>query len=390
MAEAEFDEELLMPEELLEARFNQVNSGLFGLIHTGENKTLWSSPSAIALDLQTLKPEGKHQAGEQGFARNEKLYSSWFAVLWQTESGNEIPLVFTVLETTAPTVAQLGSLRRSLILWLGGTTLVLLLCQLLVLLWGLRPLRHLADEITQIEAGEKESLEGDYPSEIQALTNNLNSLLRVEKQRQERTRNTLADLAHSLKTPLAVIRTADPKSSDFSEQVNAQTNQMEKIVSYQLQRASGGSHNLMRHIPVLDTAARLQQTLLKVYAEKSLQIALEIPPACQFRGDERDLMELLGNLMENACKYGHKQIKVSATGRGVSLAIAVEDDGPGIPTALRERILQRGARADNSAPGQGIGLAVAMDIAASYGGSIHVGQSPLGGAQISVTFATET
>lgn len=388
MAEAEFDAELTMPEQLLEARFNQINSGLFGVVRSKGNSVLWSSPSAVATDLQSLQPADNPAAGEQGFAKDGNLYSYWFSVLWQTESGEEIPLVFTVLETTAPTAAQLASLRRSLILWLGGTTFVLLICQLLVLHWGLRPLRDLADEITQIESGEKDRLEGSYPREIQALTNNLNSLLQVEKQRSERTRNTLADLAHSLKTPLAVIRSADPKSPDFGEQVNSQTNQMEQIVSYQLQRASGGSHNLMRHIPVRETATRVQKTLAKVYADKALQISLNIPSSCQFRGDERDLMELLGNLMENACKYGRSQVKVSASGRGTTLNISVEDDGPGIPTALRERILQRGIRADSSTPGQGIGLAVAMDIASSYGGSIEVTHSAIGGACLRVHFST--
>lgn len=389
MAEADFEQTLLMPEQLLEARFNQVNSGLFAMVNRVGGDILWTSPSALTTQLQSLRlHEDQIPAGQQAFSRDAQLYRYSWSVLWQTESGVDAPLVFTVLETTAPTAAQLASLRTSLVLWLGGGTIALVLCQMLVLLWGLRPLRELASDIASIEAGDQEKLSGPYPREVQVLTDNLGSLLRVEKQRRERTRNTLSDLAHSLKTPLAVIRNANANSTDYAAQVAEQANHMEHIVSYQLQRAAGGSHNLLRLIPVAATAERLQQSLLKVYAQKSLQIELDIAPDSQFRGDERDLMELLGNLLDNACKYGHQQACVRATGVGAQLQIFVEDDGDGIPAALREGITERGARADSTRPGQGIGLAVALDIANSYGGTLVIDDSDLGGARITVRFDT--
>lgn len=388
MAEADFSDTLAMPDELLEARFNQVNSGLFGLVSTTDGAILWRSPSSVATQLPVQASQNSQRApGEQGFAKSQDLYTHWYSVLWQTELGNDVPLVFSALESTAPVQAQLSSLRSSLIFWLGGTTLALLALQALVLLWGLRPLRELASDIAQIEAGEAESLQGQYPSEVKPLTTNLNSLLVAERKRRERTRNTLADLAHSLKTPLAVIRSADAQELNFAKLVNDQSDQMEKIVSYQLQRASTGTHNLLQLISVQDTADRLKATLSKVYAQKSLNISLDISADSKFRGEERDLMELLGTLMDNASKYGQTKIQVTASGAGEQLIIVVDDDGPGVPPQLRQSILARGARADMTKPGQGIGLAIAKDIAASYGARMAILDSPLGGAQVSIHFS---
>jgi two-component system sensor histidine kinase PhoQ len=387
MAEAEYNAALSMPEALLESRFNQVNSGLFGLISAPDGNVLWRSRSAIAISAAAF-PEGGQpiRAGERGFSASADFYHAWYAVLWQTENGDEVPLVFSVLETTAPTMAQLATLRSSLLLWLGATTLVLLALQVAVLVWGLRPLRELASDIALIEAGEGNRLDGDYPREVQPVTDNLNSLLQAEQQRRERTRNTLGDLAHSLKTPLAVIRSADSGQPEFAALVSEQSDRMEQIIDYQLQRASGAGHSLLRLIPLLPVATRLRDTLAKVYAGKSLDIQLAVPANARFRGDERDLMELLGNLMENACKYGRETIQVTATGDGDDLEIAIEDDGPGIPPEARDTLLARGARADQTQPGQGIGLAVAADIAASYGARLDIGVSDLGGARITIGF----
>ncbi len=388
LAEADYQQQLQMPEVLLEPRFNLPNSGLYASIRDLQGDILWQSPSAITFDLDaTVLGSAQLARGEREFVRIQDWYRYRWAVLWQTTAGKEVPLEFAVLETTRPATAQLGSFRRSLWLWLGGATLALLACQVLVLLWGLRPLRELAQDITRIETGAKESLGGPYPLEVQTLTDNLTRLINVERKRRERTRNTLSDLAHSLKTPLAVMRNTDADSPEFRQQVVQQSQRMEEIISYQLQRASGGSHNLLRLIPVAPEAKRLATTLEKVYVDKGVKITLNIEQNCQFRGDERDLLELLGNLMDNACKYGRTQVQVAATGLGRTLRIIVADDGEGIAPEVRESVQQRGTRADSARPGQGIGLAVASDIAQSYGGRLSIGNSALGGAEVSATFA---
>jgi two-component system sensor histidine kinase PhoQ len=290
-----------------------------------------------------------------------------------------------VLETTEPVDAAVRSYRRSLLLWLGGSAVVLIACQAAIFTWGLRPLRELARDIDRMESGASERLGGPYPREIQALTDNLNTLLLSESRRRERMRHILADLAHSLKTPLAVLRSADAGRADHARVVREQVERMDQIVSWQLQRSVGGSHKLLQTVPVLEVARRLRRSLLKVYAGKSPRISLEIGEKCRFRGDERDLMEVLGNLMDNACKYCAGQIRISAA-RGQLLVIVVEDDGGGIPGMLREAILERGARADRRQEGQGIGLAVAADIVASYHGELRVEASELGGARVELRF----
>lgn len=388
LAEAEYEQSLTMPPQLLEDRFSQANSGLAGAVTTPSGDILWASESSIGLGLAgPAARAGDLAAGEHLFHRSADFYHYALAVLWRTGADRDVPLVFHVLETTAPTTAQLASYRRSLLLWLGGAALGLMICQLLVLYWGLRPLARLARDIAAIEAGHKSQLDGIWPREVEPITRNLARLLAVERERRERTRNTLADLAHSLKSPLSVMRSADTRSPDYPALVAEQSGRMQQIVSYQLQRAGGGSpHNLLYKVPVRPVVERLRDTLQRVYPERSVNFEVDIAPDTCFRGDERDLMECLGNLMDNACKYGASRVRVNASQAGDQLVVDVEDDGPGIPQHLRDVILARGVRADSVSPGQGIGLAVAADIAASYNGSLVIRDSELGGAGISVRF----
>lgn len=159
---------------------------------------------------------------------------------------------------------------------------------------------------------------------------------------------------------------------------------MEEVVEWQLQRAVGNGHRLLSTVDVAATVERLRRSLLKVYAARGLTLENAVRTGSRFRGDERDLMEVLGNIMENACKHAASRVQVTADPTPGGFAITVEDDGPGIPDDLRERLVERGARADNRHPGQGLGLAVALDIVESYGGTLSIGESDLGGAAVSV------
>lgn len=389
LAQAEFEEELTMPEQLLEPRLSQPNSGLAALISSGRGDLLWASDSSLTLNpspvlaaIPTLAPGARSSARYNG-----QLWVS-LQVLWATGEEQDVPLRFTVLETTAPIEVEVAQYRRSLLLWLGASALLLLGCQVVILAWGLRPLRELAADIARIEAGEALLLQRPYPQEVRTLTRNLNALLQGELQRRERVRRTMGDLAHSLKTPLAVIRTADPAASDYPELVTEQTDRMEEIVSYQLQRAVEGGNRLLQLVAVEPVLERLRSSLLKVYAARELHIQLLVESGCRFRGDERDLMEIMGNLMDNACKYAARRIRISAAGGGDNpLDIIVEDDGPGVAPALRAAILQRGFRADSRGEGQGLGLSVAADIAASYSGSLSIDSDGLAGARVRLRFA---
>jgi len=280
---------------------------------------------------------------------------------------------------------------------------LLLLMQFLLLRWGLSPLHKMAIALKEIEVGDKDQLEGLYPRELRGVTNNLNLLIDKERKQQARYRTTLGDLAHSLKTPLAVIsgvmqnlsrQSVVGKQPDTEQQlhtVEEQLERMNQIVTYQLQRAVQTQHvsALSRQVNVAQSAQRVLDALSKVYADKAMRIESHFDKDVRFYGDERDLMELLGNIFDNAFKYGKSSVRAGASyiADGKGLCITIEDDGPGIPKNKQEFVLQRGARADTLVQGQGIGLAVVTDIVGSYKGEIRVSDSELGGARIDIRFA---
>jgi two-component system sensor histidine kinase PhoQ len=266
--------------------------------------------------------------------------------------------------------------------------LLLLVAQWLILRWGLAPLRRVADELTRLERGQQEQIAGNYPTEVKRLTDNLNTLLTHERAQQKRYRDALADLAHSLKTPLALVRGALTQSkpeAELARTLAEQVQRMDHIVGYHLQRAAAsGRSGLAAPQPVRPAVERVLKALSKVHAEKQIETEVNIDADLRFRGDEGDLMELLGNVLDNACKWCRSQVRASGEIRDGRLALTVEDDGPGIPEADAERVLQRGIRADQSVPGHGIGLAVARDIVEVYDGRVLIGRSTLGGAAVTL------
>ncbi len=308
-------------------------------------------------------------------------------------------MAFSVAEDLSAFHAQLDRYRRSLWGWLGGMGVLLLLAQGALLRWGLRPLREVAQEIRAIEAGEKELLSGSYPTELSALTGNLNGLLQRERAQLRRYRDALGDLAHSLKTPLAIMRGAlsgqscDTLSEQRHESTEAlaatvaeETGKMQRIVDYQLQRAAtaGPASPLTAPLPLRPLTEKIVASLSKVYRDKRISAHLYIEPDLSFHAEQGDWLELLGNLLDNAYKWGHSRVEVRAEKETGQLTLTIEDDGPGIPEQEAAAILQRGVRADQSAPGQGIGLAVVASIVQAYGGEIRISASPLGGARIKI------
>jgi two-component system sensor histidine kinase PhoQ len=237
--------------------------------------------------------------------------------------------------------------------------------------------------VKELEAGKRNSLEDSYPQELAPLVDNLQALISTERQQRERYRDTLADLAHSLKTPLAII-SGLPVNPQTDKSLQEQVERMNEIVDYQLQRAvTASSHRFMQQVDAASVIQRIVAALNKVYRDKNIGCQTsELKPAF-FIGDERDLMEVLGNLLDNAYKYTHDQVAITLSNQGDSSAIciSIEDNGDGIDPARQQQILQRGQRADSRQAGQGIGLAVAMDIITSYQGTLTISRSKrLGGA----------
>ncbi len=402
LAAAEFsDGEFYFLGDLREPRFGQLNSGLYGFISRPSLGELWRSESARAfslLDSEVLRESvqiGETQFSKTMSADNEEYFVLSYGILWEDGISE---FNFTVMENAAPYYSEISNFRTSLWSWLGGVALLLLLIQYFLMRWGLSPLHRMARDLKHIETGEKNQLAENYPQELQGVTKNLNVLIETERKQQERYRTTLGDLAHSLKTPLAVIagvmQTLSKKPGDSDEQLGAveeQLGRMNQIVSYQLQRAvqSNNSSALARQVLVKPVVEKVLDALAKVYRDKSVSVAKYLDPGALFYGDERDLLEVLGNVLDNAFKYGRGEVSIKTNSRVAyfqGLEIVIEDNGHGISEEKQEFVLQRGARADTLVQGQGIGLAVVTDIVSSYDGTIVVGASGLGGAKITMRF----
>jgi two-component system sensor histidine kinase PhoQ len=396
LAAADVDRQgaLVLPDNLPEERFQRPGSGLYAQVSASGGTVVWRSPSLLG---QSLPEAPQLPPGTWTFTRapnggTDELFVLGFGSAWDV-AGSSLQFTFSVVEEPQAYAAQVTQFRRSLGAWFGTLALGLLIAQGLVLRWGLNPLRRVERDLAAVEAGMHETLSGSYPRELRGLTDNLNALLKTERGRLARYRDALADLAHSLKTPLAVLRGArqDDAGQDLERLVREQTERMTQIVDYQLQRAAtSGRTTLMTPVAIAAQLRRILDSLAKVYAERRLDLQLDADTALQFRADAADLMELCGNLLDNACKWARSRLRVQArladADGGQSLELTVEDDGPGIPPDQRAAVLGRGVRADSSVPGQGIGLAVARDIVAAYGGRIDIDASPeLGGARVRAT-----
>lgn len=388
--------QLRLARPLADPRFTTPGSGLYAEIDGPKGQSVWQSPSQLGVQIPfaALVQAGRWRYRKLSIQDGTTVLALSFTVLWEDATGADQRFTFHVAQNLKPLEAQVAGFRHTLWGWLAALALLLLGAQGLVLRWGLAPLRRVADDLAAIETGAHEALEGGYPRELDALTANLNELLRHQRAHLERYRNTLGDLAHSLKTPLAVLGgVADDDGHDQAalETIREQVMRMREIVDYQLQRAAtSGMAPLAAPIPVAPVVDTIVATLGKVYADKAVQFDLSVDAGARFRGEQGDLMELLGNLLDNACKWARQRVSIGVrTPRGsaaarLRLQLEIEDDGPGIPAAQAEEILQRGVRADSRTPGHGIGLAMVRDIVDAYGGTLTFGASPLGGAKVEV------
>ena len=390
---------LELPEVLPEARFSSPASGLFAELVTGDGRLVWQSPSTLSRDIPY--PETA-RAGESVFTEvvskgGEPLFSLSFAVIWVDDNAVENHYVFRVSESTVGYEQQVRGFRHSLLIWFCAAAAVLLVLQTLILRWGLAPLRRVITELGEVESGHKDGLSEDYPREIRVLSANLNAFIRYRQSQLHRYRNALDDLAHSLKPPLAVLRSvneSDPRLLALRETLSDQVTRMQQVVDYQLQRAAAaGRSPLVTPVSVKRTATRLTESLAKVYADKCIQYSVAVDSNVRFYGDEGDLTEILGNLLDNASKWAHKQVRVSARhhsedhSRRKSLSMTIEDDGPGISESDIERLLRRGGRTASSNAGQGIGLTVAREIVEDlYAGRLSLTKSAFGGVSVVLQF----
>lgn len=389
--------DILPPDQHPNPRLLEIGSGLYASIVADDS--YWQSESAMGRELPL------HDSLQAGTERYEgpidtpigPIYRQSLGTIWEVSDIRSTNVTFHVAESSAALDRQVAAFRRTLWGWLVAAGVLLLALQALLVRWSLSPLRRLSADMEDITEGRKPRLEGRYPQELGLLTDSLNALIDVGRDQITRTRNVLGDLAHSLKTPLAVIRSeldSDHGPDTVCNAIEEQVARMNQIVAYQLSRARATGHQTFAApIPIAPCAEEIVQSLEKVYAAKGVLCEFEIDDGACFHGERGDLMELLGNLLENAFKWTSHRVLLTvrsltaAPTRLAGLLIMVEDDGPGIAAEDVERLLQRGVRGDERVRGHGIGLAIVQDLVRAYRGELQVERSnELGGACFAVRF----
>jgi two-component system sensor histidine kinase PhoQ len=391
------DGRLVLPEVLPESKFERPGSGLYAAVF-GPKNFRWYSPSALGREdifEGELKP-GEYQFSGPVQTRRGGIYVYRHGVSFDAQKGAHY--TFFVAEHASSLTRQKRAFRGSLLTWLLGLGGALIVVTAVLLRLALRPLRGVAQDLSEVERGEHEQLNNNYPRELRALTRSINGFIRSERESLKRYRNTLGDLAHSLKTPLAVVRgLLDGSDGQVSHEARAdsieQLSRMDSIIAYQLARARASGHQTYAApLPVESNVLGVVETLEKLHAERGIICEFDIDPQARFHGELGDLMELLGNLLENAFKWGRARVLLSAKPisgprvRRAGLKLVVEDDGPGIEPDKVEALLRRGVRGDERTPGHGIGLSIVNDIVASYDGDLKVLRAEeLGGARFEIT-----
>ncbi len=384
---------IVAPYVLPEPRLQQPDSNLYAQIYTkAQNSTgtgivtenvVWRSPSLLERTL----PSKNSGLGDFEFYPSQpwqgsRVNTTTLAVEWETEQGT-VPFVVQVAETDSVYTRRLARYQRQVGIWLvffGGALIILLLG---ILGWSLKPLERVRRQVGEIEEGKRQRFDQDYPTEVNRLTQNLNQLLNFEEQRIERQKEVLGNLAHSLKTPIAVL-----KGLPYSDAVKADSDEqlvtMQNIIDYQLQSASAvGRRRFSKALDIIESSQQIVRSLDKLHAGKGLKTVLNIAPDTVFFGDQGDWMEVLGNLCDNAFKWSKSRVKVDISqveqGEAAShkkpIRIVVQDDGPGIDDALRDIILQRGVRLDSQTPGHGLGMHIVKGVVEAYAGSIDIQDS---------------
>jgi two-component system, OmpR family, sensor histidine kinase PhoQ len=425
-----------------DSRLQQTGSGQYATLRDERGRLLWRSPSlsGTGLVLGTDVPVGPEQVRYLQARDGTGVAELSRRLQWQIGSGPtrfSRRLIFSVADSTVPQTRLLWTFRREMVGRLGALGLALLATMAWMMRRALAPVRRLEREITEVESGRATRLGEGYPRELSGVTRGLNALLESERNRIRRYRDTLGNLAHALKTPLAVIRanlqapeltgsttaslpalsvmdgtgtvTLDPGArvagggaqlppaagaaaapGTPAAAIQLEVDRMAQIVEHQLKRAVAGGGATLGQAPVaiLPLVTQLRVALLKVHARKDLRIDVDVPAEVGFLGDRGDILELLGNVLDNACKWCHSRVAVSARLEPERepvrrLSVIVEDDGPGIAPTDRERVLERGVRASEQVPGHGLGLSIVRETVALYGGEFFLDASvALGGARV--------
>ena len=393
LAESTADGELRLPTQLPESRLTSLGSGLFAEIVDSDGGRVWRSPSAIGMSLTeglSVGP-GERLYERRTLADGTEVLLLGMGITWELVGDVTFGFQVYVAEDLAGYQRQLSRFRRQLMGWFAGVMLALLVAIGFLLRWGLAPVRRMESEITAIEEGRATQLGESYPRELSGVALNMNRLIQSERQRIMRFRTTMDDLAHSLKTPLAVLRSELESNEPDRETLQDQVSRMQGVVDYRLRRAAATGPRTLAPvaIAIAPVCREVASSLRKIYREKEVHFDLKMTDGATYPAELGDMYEMLGNLLDNAWKWCEGAVEVSIetnvpnelSGR-LDCVLTVNDDGPGVPEDQVASILDRGQRGHQrgDVPGQGLGLAVVAEIVELYGGSIKVARSAMGGA----------
>lgn len=349
---------------------------------TADGKVVAGSASTQDVEIR-LRPPRQGEAssynvpGPEGLNQNLRVYAKTLGIGQPPKQ-----VVYIVAGDWSDVQAEVEAFSRNLVSWVAAFGAGLVLTMLATIWFGLGPLRRIPDALADIRSGRKDRLTGTFPREVQPLVREINALLDHNARVVERARTHVGNLAHALKTPLAVLTNESAAAKgELAGAVKAQTEIMRQQVEHHLSRARMAARAgiLGARTSVMPVLEALQRTLEKIYARRGVAIAVRGPAAAAFRGEKQDLEEILGNLMDNACKWSGGEVRATVRVAGDRLVIDVEDDGPGIPENKRTQASKRGFRLDEKTPGSGLGLSIVHDTAEIYGGALALGQSELGG-----------
>lgn len=381
------------PQALADPLFVFPNSGWYWQItqEVGGRSIVKTSRSLHDGRLPSLAPlRGNDGSGamRQGYGegpRGEKLR----VVERELDFGSDGRYVVSVAAVATELERDISGFNLVLV----GTLIVLALAFLLVVLFqvrfGLQPLSRISQALADVRSGKAERLEGAYPEEIVPLVKEVNALIEANQEVVERARTHVGNLAHALKTPLSVLMNeAGTRDDPLAVRVRDQAGVMRDQVAHHLERARMAARASLV-VSVCDVAAivtALARTMEKIHRGKDLAIDVRIPDEVRFRGEQQDLEEMVGNLVDNACKWASSRVEVEvsldrprAAGGRIFFRVVIDDDGPGLEPARRADVGRRGRRLDESKPGSGLGLSIVHELALLYGGRFNLGAAPIGG-----------
>jgi len=385
ISEVDFTEHgIIMPSTILAPELNRLNSDTYAMIYR-DDMPIWHSESAVNINFVPQQIQAK--AGAADFRRVEFQNNAYWqlsltVILNNIDQSEQAR--FVLVKRNDALVKLMDGFKQTLVNWMYIMGVAIAALMAIGFIWSARPLQRLDKEIKAIESGDIQEIKGLYPIELQTIKSDLNLLLESQQRQKERYRASLSDLAHALKTPLAVLQSS-PLANDVDAQ--EQLDRINVMIEHQLKRAAtGASDTWKKQTPIKPVLNSILNAMAKVYRDKDIIFNCTVTDKNYFLGDQTDLMEILGNLIDNACKACRSQVEIEVL-QTKTLSLSISDDGPGIAKDKRESLLMRGTRLDTYESGHGVGMAIVADLVKSYHGLLTISESnTLGGAHFKLEF----